>query len=303
MSAGITFKTKTEEDVFNRVWSELPELVAKKCNGYDEVYGYKLVPDDPDASEKFYDEAIARALIYKYCVAYQFDHDTIVSKIISILNWRKEFNPLSCAFREVHDPSLTEVGMLTEYSQPDSPSKLVITWNIYGKLLENKVALFKDINKFLRFRIGLMERGVRLLNFLGDDAGQEKSTYMSQVHDYEGVTLRNMDSSIRKAAKEIVKVFQSYYPEILHAKYFVNVPTVLGWVYDVFKAFVDPRTRKKFVVMSDPSKLGRFIPEAPAKPYGGNDTKHSLADQNLTDIRPTPYALYLLEQQVIEDVD
>lgn len=291
------FADAEQKKAFERVVAEVPSLIKNKCGGYDELYGYKMNPDDEDATPSpFYKKDVAEALIFKLCKAYKFQYEEIVSNFVKILKWRSEFNPLSAAFLESHDKELQDVGILTSY--PDGePNKKVITWNLYGQLVKKK-HLFKDADKFVRYRIGLMERGLRLLNFLDED-----NCYMTQVHDYKGVSVLRMDSDIKKCTKQIIQIFQANYPELLFAKYFVNVPTLLQWVYDLVRTFVDKETMKKFVVLNDGSKLGGYLEHCPKNPYGGKDVNHTLQEENVPEIRPTEYALYLLEKQNNEDID
>lgn len=296
--SNLKFKTEEDRKVFERVFKELPKTIKEKCNGYDELYGYKMNSEDADKSsvQKYYDEDVAQCLIFKLCNAYKFQHAEIVQNFISIMKWRSEFNPLSAAFLESHDKELNEVGLLTSYPEGDA-NKRVVTWNLYGQLVKKK-HLFKDVDKFLRYRIGLMERGLRLLDFT-----DEKNSYMTQVHDYKGVSVFRMDSDIKKCTKQVIAIFQKYYPELLFAKYFVNVPTVFSWAYDIIKSFVDEQTMKKFVVLSDGKKLGAYLKDCPQKIYGGKDMKRTLDQENISTVRPTAYALFLLERHNNEDID
>ncbi|CCK69368.1 Sfh5p KNAG_0C02570 [Huiozyma naganishii CBS 8797] len=287
------FSTDAEKQTFDKLVKNLPGIVKDKCDGYDELYGYKLVSEG--AGSEFYNKDVADALVFKLCKAYQFQYEDIMQHLIHILKWRKEFNPLSSAFQEVHDKDLQEIGFLTFLKEND-PNTRAITWNLYGELLKKK-ELLNDLDKFIRYRIGLMERGLRLVDFT-----DESDNYMTQVHDYKGVSLWRMDPKMKACVKQVISIFQESYPELLYAKYFVNVPTVLGWVYDVIKKFVDPETRKKFVVLTDGNKLGQYLAGAPSKQYGGKNKK-TLAELNMTDIRPTDYGLFMLEQLANVDLD
>ncbi|CCK73609.1 Sfh5p NDAI_0G06260 [Naumovozyma dairenensis CBS 421] len=297
----MNFNNDAEKSTFDKIVNELPNIIKTKCNNYDELYGHRLIKDQDDEDSirnQYYNESIAHALIYKLCKAYQFQYHEIVKHIIAILKWRHDFNPLSAAFKEVHDPELQHVGILTRYLEgKNDGNKKVVTWNLYGQLVKKK-HVFKDISKFLRYRVGLMERGLKLLDF-----NNENNCYMTQVHDYKGVSMWKMDPEIKKCTKLTIRTFQNYYPELLYAKYFVNVPKVLSWVYDLVKTFVDERTRRKFVVLNDGTKLGEYLPECPSLEYGGQDKKRTLMEQNVKVVTPTPYGLFLLEQQNKEDID
>lgn len=79
-------------------------------------------------------------------------------------------------------------------------------WNVYGAVDTKKT--FSDLNRFLRWRVSLMERGVALLDF-------ETIDQMVQVHDYAGVSMSSRDADSKKAATEASKLFSDHYPELL----------------------------------------------------------------------------------------
>lgn len=288
------FENDNQRKVFDQVFTDLPKIITEKCEGYDELYGYKLNPeDDKGVAEKYYDKEVAQHLIYKMCKAFQFQKPQVVERIVNVLNWRKEFDPLSAAFFEAHSSELEDVGVITQYPE-EAPNKRVVTWNLYGQLVKKK-HLFKDADKFIRYRIGLMEKGLRLLQFTDED-----NNYMTQVHDYKGVSVFRMDGDIKKCTKQVIDIFQKYYPELLWAKYFVNVPVVFSLVYGMVKQFVDEQTMSKFVVLSEGKKLVQYLKFAP-KDYGGK--QGNLKQQNISTVKPTAYGLYLLEKHNNEDID
>ncbi|CAG60445.1 uncharacterized protein GVI51_I05731 [Nakaseomyces glabratus] len=291
------FENDNEKQVFDKLSRSLGNIIETKCDGYDELYGHKICKEIGSADEvqQYYNEDIAQSLLFKLCKAYQFNYDEIVTHLVKILKWRKKFNPLSCAFKETHNKELEDVGILTWYPE-EEPNKRVVTWNLYGKLVKKK-ELFKDVQKFLRYRIGLMEKGIQLLNFQ-----DEENCYMTQVHDYKTVSVWRMDSDMKSCVKEVINTFQTYYPELLYAKYFVNVPSVFAWAYDIIKTFVDENTRKKFVVLNDGKKLGKYLKQCPGDQFGGS-SKSTIFEQNVKKVKPTAYASYLLERQEIEDVE
>lgn len=273
----------------------LPEIVSKQCEQYDELYGYKILPDSVGSKNQFYNETIVNKLLLKICKANEMQYDKTVNQLVRILTWRKKFNPLSAAFLEVHNPHLMEIGLLT-FSNENDPNLKTITWNLYGKM-KNRKLVFNDMDKFIRYRIGLMERGIKTLDFENDD-----NCYMTQIHDYKDISMLNVDPNMKKCVKQIIAIFQDYYPELLYSKFFVNVPLILSWIYDLFKTFVPQETRKKFVVLNNGKKLSNHLNDIPFENYGGKNKK-TLSELNITDVRPTPYGQFILEQQVVEDVE
>ena len=83
------------------------------------------------------------------------------------------------------------------------------------------------------------------------------------------------DAHQKAAAKEATSIFQNHYPEFLSRKFFINVPTLLTWVFWLFKPLLSAATLAKMSVVGTGAKtigaeLSQVIPvsELP-KRYGG----------------------------------
>jgi phosphatidylinositol transfer protein SFH5 len=121
-----------------------------------------------------------------------------------------------------------------------------------------------------------MEFGVQKLNLASvtepiPEDGQDPYQ-MIQVHDYLSVSFLRMDPHVKAASSETIKIFSTAYPELLAHKYFVNVPTIMGWMYAAMKLFLAPATLKKFHPMSSGTTLATELPGITStlpKEYGG----------------------------------
>ncbi|AAS51473.1 ACR247Wp [Eremothecium gossypii ATCC 10895] len=290
----LQFPSENDRQTFERLVSELPDLIHKRCHDYDELYGHKLLEEGPAEVAKFYSKDHAHALLFKFLKANAFSYEGAVKQLVSTLNWRREFQPLKAAFAEEHDERLMAAGYIS-YDASAAPNTRTVTWNLYGKLGACK-DLFADQDTFIRYRVGLMERGLQALNLLDPD-----NCSMTQVHDYKDVSVWNMNADVKKCSRRVIAIFQDHYPELLYAKYFVNVPTILRWVYDVVRAFVSEETSRKFVVLNDGTKLAAYFAGVPAA-YGGT-APATLAELPKPASRPSPYALFLLQKHISEELD
>lgn len=150
----------------------------------------------------------------------------------------------------------------------------MVTFNIYGAVKDNKKT-FGDLEAFLRWRVGLMERSVQHLNLSSatqpiPDFGAGPDPYQGiQVHDYLQVSFLRQDPLVKAATKKTIEVLGRYYPETLSRKFFVNVPLVMGWVYQAAKMIVSKETAKKFTVLSYGSALAGELGNELPKEYGG----------------------------------
>lgn len=132
-----------------------------------------------------------------------------------------------------------------------------------------------------------MELGVQKLNLSAVTEpildGAEDPYQMIQVHDYLSVSFLRMDPHVKAASSETIKVFSTAYPELLAHKYFVNVPTIMGWMYAAMKLFLAPATLKKFHPMRSGTSLVAEVPridDSLPKEYGGRGA--SIQEQGLT---------------------
>lgn len=263
---------------------ELPEIVEEA--EYDELWGYQLTPDG-----QFYNAAIAENLVYKFLKANNWDTKLAKEQLTNTLKWRKQFEPLKAAFEEQHAEKFDHVVALTQYGDD------VVTWNLYN--LKGKFKpkdLFTDLDAFLRFRIGIMEKSLQKLEFDSDS-----KDYMIQVHDYEGVSFMRFDPDIKRGSRATIKLFQDNYPELLKKKFFVNVPTLMTWVYDFVKLWLNKQTTSKFVLLSNSGDLAKHISPQVPKSYGGKGL--ALAEQHISEVTPTAYTSFLLQQEFTNEMD
>ncbi|GME72292.1 unnamed protein product [Ambrosiozyma monospora] len=276
-----TNKYKLEPEQFEKLVSFKEKVVPEVLEDteYDELYGYQLYPKG-----KFYNEEIVDRLLIKMLKSTAWDPVTAKETLTKILNWRKEFKPLSAAFQEEHDAKYDASGFITVNPEGDANLK-VITWNFYGKVSDPSV-YFADPKSFLRWRVGLMERAMQLLDFTSDD-----NDYMVQIHDYDNVSLFRMDPKAKTASTSVIAVFKDYYPELLSRKWFVNVPFLMAWLYTMFKSFVPEVTRKKFAMLRSGTDLSEYISgesKAFPKSYGGlydgpvEDLKYEVKKDQMT---------------------
>lgn len=161
---------------------------------------------------------------------------------------------------------------------------LIVTWNLYGKV-KNREKVFKNLDAFVRWRVGLMERGIAALDFT-----KSRTSYMDQVHDYNNVSFFRPDSAIREVSKVVVTIFTNYYPEFPHLKYFINVPRIMSWMFTFTKTFLPKATVDKFRVVSNGKEFALQTGNiwVPAE-YGGE--AQDLKSIELVGVKPREAAL------------
>ncbi|THU66067.1 hypothetical protein C4D60_Mb05t10290 [Musa balbisiana] len=122
----------------------------------------------------------------------------------------------------------------------------------------------EKLQRFLRWRVQVMERGVRLLQLRPGGINS-----IIQVTDLKDMPKREL----RAASKHILSLFQDNYPEMVARKVFINVPWYFSVLYAMISPFLTDRTKSKFVIAREGNvaeTLYKFIrPEFVPVQYGG----------------------------------
>ncbi|KAG8749040.1 Non-classical phosphatidylinositol transfer protein (PITP) [Ceratobasidium sp. 428] len=258
--------TEAERKAVDELRTRLPLLLgeaypdkADAASAPFEIWGLTLHPERVD-------DARLDVVLVKFLRARALDVDEAGKMLISTLKWRAEFRAADTVNEQFDQKIFGKLG----YVHGKDKERRPITYNVYGGDQDLK-EVFGDLDRFLRWRVGLMERGLREIDFVNVDA-------MVQVHDYAEVSMTSRDANSKKAAAEATKLFQDYYPELLSAKFFVNVPALFTWIFWLFKPLVSAQTLAKTkVVGTGPETIGKeMLPhvtesELPSQ-YGGKAT-------------------------------
>ncbi|KAF1355606.1 phosphatidylinositol transfer protein SFH5 [Lizonia empirigonia] len=246
-------------------YAAFEELVQQ--SGHNQVFGITLTK-----SNEFH----TKLILQKFLRANANDLDKAKQQLLETLKWRKEFNPTKAAGESFDKAKFEGLGYIIEVDGvPESANKKdVVTFNIYGAVKDNK-ATFGDLEAFLRWRVGLMEKSIQKLNLSAatkpiPNFGEGPDPYQGfQVHDYLQVSFLRQDPVVKAATKKTIEVLGRYYPETLSRKFFVNVPVVMGWLFNATKLFIAKETVKKFTVLSYGNQLAAQLGQNIPNEYGG----------------------------------
>jgi len=251
-------------------WAALKEFRGSLKLAFDEAYvdsessptfvnlwGVDLAPGGPK-------NAKASVVLMKFLRARNLNNKEATEMLVNTLRWRQEIKIDEVMKEEFPSDIFGNLGHIYGKDKGGRP----VTYNLYGGN-QDLNAVFKDTQRFIRWRVALMEKGVQRLDF-------ETVDQMVQVHDYEGVGLSSRTPESKAAAAEASNIFQSHYPEMLYKKYFVNVPTFMSWIFWLFKPMLSAQTIAKMSVVGKGAyAIGRELSviidekELP-KRYGGH---------------------------------
>ncbi|KAL4721894.1 Phosphatidylinositol transfer protein sfh5 [Fusarium chlamydosporum] len=256
-------ETSASETPLTKLNGRLEEILIKAQ--HREMWGVQL---------SSVDHIPTMVVLQKFLRANNDDPVAAEKQLTQALEWRKKMNPSALVTRTFDKSKFNDLGFVTVHNG-DNNKNTVITWNIYGAVKNNK-ATFGDVEEFIKWRAAIMELSIQKLKL--DEVtepipeGGEDPYQMIQVHDYLNVSFFRVDPAVKAASKETISVFSMAYPELLSHKYFVNVPTIMGWMFGAMKLFLAPATIRKFHPMTSGTTLATELESIAAslpKEYGG----------------------------------
>lgn len=192
------------------------------------------------------------------------DLDKAKTQLTDALKWRKVYRPLE-AKDEIFDAAkFGNLGYVTTIKGVKSSDndEDVATFNVYGAAAKDPKKTFGDTDKcvtweftsckvtnaatpsFIRWRVALMEITLAQLNLNTatkpiPDYGLGPDPYQAvQIHDYLSVSFFRQPAEIKTSSRQVIDLFQKYYPETVSFKYFVNVPLVMQYMMAAMKLLV-----------------------------------------------------------------
>ncbi|TKY68054.1 Patellin-3 protein [Spatholobus suberectus] len=167
--------------------------------------------------------------------------------IHNTLRWRKEFNIDALLDQDLGD-DLDKVVFMHGHGREGHP----ICYNVYGEfqnrdLYHKAFSTEENRTKFLRWRIQLLERSIRNLDF--SPGGINTIFQVNDLKNSPGPAKREL----RLATKQALQLLQDNYPEFVAKQVFINVPWWYLAFYTMINPFLTQRTKSKFV-FAGPSK-------------------------------------------------
>lgn len=223
--------TVTEAVAVQQLKDALPDILTEAF-GTSDIQALWGVPLDKDSD----DERI-KVVLMKFLRARNLEIPVAKDMLINSLKWRKEFSA-DTILDEQFDEAIygDKVGFLYKTDKEGRP----VTYNFYGGIDQDKV--FGDVDKFIRWRVALMEKGVKQVDFIHTDA-------MVQVHDYTGASIWGRTANTKEATNKLIKLMQDNYPEFLSSKIF-GIPKWGSMIFKLLRPLLPEATLKKFVICS-----------------------------------------------------
>ncbi|TKY52740.1 Patellin-4 protein [Spatholobus suberectus] len=222
-------------------------------------------------------------VLRKFLKVRDFKVDDAFDMLQKTLIWRRE-NNIDHIIDEDLGSEFGNAGFLCSRDREGRP----VCYHVCGAfkdrhLYKNTFGIHHKGDKFLRWRIQIMEKAINKLCFR--EGGVDS---IIQVFDLKNTPMQRT-KELNSLGKKALIMFQNYYPELIHKNIIVYAPF---WFYTsrvLFSRFMNQRNKKKFV-LARPHRatqtLLKFIaPEHLPCEYGGlrrnNDEDFSPSDKVL----------------------
>ncbi|KAK2981777.1 hypothetical protein RJ640_010294 [Escallonia rubra] len=235
---------------------DLKDRLLSSSDGTNSMWGIQLLSGDEKAD----------VILLKFLRARDFRVSDSLHMLQKCLSWRKDFEADSIV---EEDLGFKELEGLVAYMQGYDREGHPVCYNAYGVFKDKEMyeRIFGDdekLKKFLRWRVQVLEKGIKLLHFKPGGINS-----IIQVTDLKDMPKREL----RVASNHILSLFQDNYPEMVARKIFINVPWYFSVLYSMFSPFLTQRTKSKFVISKEGSVAGtlyKYIrPEDVPVQYGG----------------------------------
>jgi hypothetical protein len=157
------------------------------------------------------DDDVADVLLLKFLRARDFKVNDAYNMLVKCLVWRKEFGAEIIVDEDLGFKELEGVVAFTHgFDREGHP----VCYNHYGVFKDKDMyeRIFGDeekLNKFLRWRVQVLEKGIKLLHFKPGGVNS-----LIQVTDLKDMPKREL----RAVSKQILSLFQDNYPEMVARK-------------------------------------------------------------------------------------
>lgn len=178
-------------------------LASDENNKNASMWGVSLLGNDNDD--------VADVLLLKFLRARDFRVNDALNMLVKCLAWRKEFGADNVVDEELGFKELEGVVAFTHgYDREGHP----VCYNHYGVFKDKDMyeRIFGDEEKlknFLRWRVQVLERGIKLLHFKPGGVNS-----LIQVTDLKDMPKREL----RAVSNHILSLFQDNYPEMVARK-------------------------------------------------------------------------------------
>ncbi|CAK9194319.1 unnamed protein product [Sphagnum jensenii] len=222
-------------------------------------------------------------ILLKFLRAKDFKVDEAYTMLVNTVKWRQSF--LATTIREKKLQSKLDECF---YMQGKDREGHPVCYNIWGAFHGNPDLSEKMLgndskmkNNFLRWRVQLLEKGIKELKFTPGG-----TSAILQVNDLKNIPL--LKKEMRDAVHSVINLLKDNYPELVVKNVFLNPPWYFSALYNLINPFITPRMKSKIFLARPGQIFNSIAPEDVLVQYGGfarsNDAEFTGAESSVTEL-------------------
>ncbi|CAM6018254.1 unnamed protein product [Sphagnum balticum] len=222
-------------------------------------------------------------ILLKFLRAKDFKVDEACTMLVNTVKWRQSF--LATTIREKKlQSNLNECFYMQGKDRDGHP----VCYNVWGAFHDNPDLFEKMLgndskmkNNFLRWRVQLLEKGIKELEFT---PGGTRA--ILQVNDLKNIPL--LKKEMRDAVRYVIDLLKDNYPELMVKNVFLNPPWYFSALYNLINPFITPRMKSKIFLARPGQIFNSIAPEDVPVQYGGfarsNDAEFTGAESSVKEL-------------------
>jgi hypothetical protein len=222
-------------------------------------------------------------ILLKFLRAKDFKVDEACTMLEKTVKWRQSF--LATTIREKKlQSNLNECFYMQGKDKDGHP----VCYNIWGAFHDNPDLFDKMLgndskmkNNFLRWRVQLLEKGIKELDFTPGG-----TSAILQVNDLKNIPL--LKKEMRDAVHNVIDLLKDNYPELMVKNVFLNPPWYFSALYNLINPFITPRMKSKIFLARPGQIFNSIAPEDVPVQYGGfarsNDAEFTGAESSVEEL-------------------
>ncbi|KAH8949580.1 hypothetical protein BDL97_10G039900 [Sphagnum fallax] len=222
-------------------------------------------------------------ILLKFLRAKDFKVDEACTMLVNTVKWRQSF--LATTIREKKLQSKLDECF---YMQGKDRDGHPVCYNIWGAFHDNPDLFEKMLgneskmkNNFLRWRVQLLEKGIKELEFTPGG-----TSAILQVNDLKNIPL--LKKEMRDAVHGVINLLKDNYPELVVKNVFLNPPWYFSALYNLINPFITPRMKSKIFLARPGQIFNSIAPEDVLVQYGGfarsNDAEFTGAESSVNEL-------------------
>jgi hypothetical protein len=231
--------------------------------------------------------------VLRFLRARKYNVKNAMQMIREDVRWRAEQNRLNLSQESAQEVLNCEVKLLYQYFpvwfQGFDKQMRPVSYRQFGKFEIWNVLKLTTMERLVRFHAWETEQALRSMYELTETTGYNIETFVLVI-DAAGWNMKLATTDAFTFIKGMAVTDSDHYPERLGTMVIINAPTMLSFAWRIIQGFLDPVTKDKIRILSDPADwqpvLQQYIDRDQIPQQYGGTARDLTADEAISAMNP-----------------